>query len=218
MDTPLYKLYFFKRNASYYDLSEAQWAQMRAEITTQQKALGIRDLFNAQMTWSNEQFESFGVEFYPSLEAAQAYTRCLFDLGYYKLIDSESYLGLPMDNTFPDFTLQPPTPGENPVYRAYLTHETAFARQMEPQELEMKYRQTSDAFRSAGGTPILSAYMRWNNEGYEYFGVERYPNLEALIGYTQFLSSNDWYRIMESRSFLGTAYGGIISGVDRDTH
>ena len=218
MDTPLYKLFFFKRNASYYGLSEAEWAQMRAQITAQQKALGIRDLFNAQMGWSNERFESFGVEFYPSLEAVQTYTRCLFELGYYKLVDSESYLGLPMDNSFPDFTPEPPTQGESPVYRAYLAHETAFARQMEPQELESKYNLAGEAFKSAGGMPVLSAYMRWNNEGYEYFGIERYPNLEALIGYTQFLSSNDWYRIMESRSYLGTAYSGIISGVDHPHH
>ena len=214
MDTPLYKLYLFKRTPSYYALSEAKWAQLRAEITAQQQAFGIRNLFNAQMDWSNEKYESFGVEFFPSIDVVQAYTRCLFKLGYFKLIDSESYLGLPMDNTFPDFTLEPPAPGESPVYRAYLTQETSYARQMEPDDLKMKYSLAGEAFKSAGGVPVLSAYARWNNEGYEYFGIERYPNLEALIGYTQFLSSNDWYAIMESRSYLGTAYSGIISGVD----
>jgi hypothetical protein len=213
VDTPLYKLYLFKRTAQYYDLSQAGWAQLSAEILSQQRALGVRDLFNAEMAWSNEHYEFFGVEFYPSLEAARNYTHCLQKLGYYRYVTGDSFLGLPMDNTYPDFSIEPPTRSENLVYRVYLAHQTSYARQMPSDETEKRFGLAADAFKSAGGTVMLNAYMRWNFEGYEYFGIERYPDLEAVIGYTQLLSSNGWYDLMASRSYLGTAYGGLIAGM-----
>lgn len=214
MDTPLYKLYLFRRNLKFYDLTPEAWRDLRARITTQQRELGIRDLFNAEMAWSNERYEFFGVEFYPSIEAVQEYTRRLQALGYFHYIESETYLGLPMDNTYPDFNPEPPVEGEKPVYRLYMARESEYARQLDPDERERAYGLTTENFRKLGGRTLLSAYMRWNNEGYEYFGVERYPNVEALIGYAQFLSSTDWYRLWVSRSHLGTAFGGLVSGVE----
>lgn len=216
MDTPLYKLYLFRRTAQYYELGQAGWAQLSAEILTQQRALGIRDLFNAEMAWSNEHYEFFGVEFYPNIEAVQNYSRSLQKLGYFRYVTGDSYLGLPMDNTYPDFSIEAPTRQENLVYRVYLARQSCYAHKMAAGELEKRFVLAADAFKSAGGAVMLNAYMRWNFEGFEYFGIERYPNLEAVIGYTQLLSSNNWYDIMESRSYLGTAYGGLIAGMQAE--
>lgn len=214
MDTALYKLYLFKRTPQYYDLREADWNTLRAHVTAQQQKFGVRDLFNARMTWSNERYQFFGVEFYPSLEAVQGYTQCVEDLGFFQYFESESFLGIPMDNTYPYFFDQPAAPGEKPVYRVYLTGKTDFARQLSAEELEQRYAVTHAQAQRAGAQLLLSAYMRWNNEGYDYFGIERFPNMEALIGFSQFLSSSDWYHLVHSRSYLGTAFGGIISGVN----
>lgn len=238
MDTPLYKLYLFKRTARYFALPTDQYQEIRARMSKRAKELGIRDLFNASMSWSNERYEFFGVELYPSLEAVQAYTQTMSALGYFQYIEGESFLGIPMDGNYPDYTIEPAEPEQNTVYRLYFTRtseQARLAQQMAHRiissqpggqsladyawrtprdELGELTQQVNEMSRHAGIVTVLNAYMRWNNEGWEYFGIERFPNMETLIGYSQYLSSAGWYRLTEARSYLGTAYGGIASGID----
>lgn len=213
MDTPLYKLYLFRRNAKFYETPAPVYRAIRDQMDARQRELGIRDLFNAEMAWSNEKFEYFGVEFYPNEQALRAYTLCLMETGFYQFIDSESYLGIPMDTSYPDFSLEPPPPGQEPVFRLYMSRKKDYAYQMPPNELEEAYANVDEVARQLGVKPLLGAFARWNSEEWEYFGIERFPSLEAAISYSQFLSHTGWYRIMESRSFLGIAYGGLVSGV-----
>jgi hypothetical protein len=66
--------------------------------------------------------------------------------------------------------------------------------------------------RKNGGIPLATAYTRWNNEVWEYFGVERYPDMEAVVRYSQYLSTTNWYRVWEARSFLGVGVSGSLVG------
>jgi hypothetical protein len=180
------------------------------------------------MAWSNEKYEYFGVEFYPSLEALQAYSRCLSELGFYQYIQSESYLGIPMDNSFPDFRFpskaaQPEHEARDPlglgffeveedppepVYRVYLSRPAGFARLVPEAEREEILQHTQDACKMLGVQALISAFMRWNHESWEYFGIERFADMETAISYSQYLNEAGWYRITESISYLGSAYGG----------
>lgn len=230
MDTPLYKLYLYKRSPSYYETSPERVAVVRRKLQETQQALGIRDLFNANMAWSNEKYETFGVEFYPNLAALHEFTRCQVETGFYRYVQSESYIGIPMDNTFPDFEVEPverPVIGpeqaweepegqrrhQSPVYRVYLSRPAAGAHMIPEHERNSMLARTQENAALAGVRPLLSAYMRWNQEQWEYFGIERFPDMETLISYTQFLSEVGWYRLTESCSYLGAAYSGLISGV-----
>jgi hypothetical protein len=233
IDTPLYKLYLFKRNSDYFQLAPDKLADLRARMNIRQKELGILNLFNARMAWSNEHYEFFGVEYYPSLRAVQEYTRCLVELRFLRLVESESFLGIPMDDNYPNFDPQPDASqaGDEeddqpePVYRLYLAKTQPPAQQMQKQqpgdtdnpsyqeELEQLIELSTESMHRAGAKTLLSAYMRWNSEEWEYFGIERYPTVQALIRHSQFLSSNGWYRLTQARSFLGAAYGGIVSGM-----
>lgn len=214
MDTPLYKLYIFKRNARHFATPPEQMAAIRAEMDQRQRELGIHDLFNAQMAWSNEKYEYFGIEYYPNMRAVQEYTRCLMDLGFFQYVDSESFLGLPMDGTYPNFNLEPPpAAGEQPIYRLYFSRLSDYALELPREELEVIYGRNTDYQNMAGIKPLLNAYVTWNNEEWEYFGIERFPNLETMIRYSQFMTDTGWYRIIHARSYLGTAYGGLVAGM-----
>ena len=213
MDTPLYKLYFLKRLPAFFELSGEEWAALRAEFSARQTALGIRDLINAEMAWSNEVFEFFGVEYYPSAEAVQTYTRSLADLGFFRYLASESYLGIPMDASYPDFVPEPPEPGSRAVYRLYLARERPCALALPTDVQEQLNAGLTEELRRVGGRALLGAYTRWNNERWEYFGVERFPTLEAVISYSQFLSSSGWYRNVDACSYLGVAFGGLVTGL-----
>jgi hypothetical protein len=230
MDTPLYKLYLFKYTPQFYQVPVAEIRAVRAKMAEKQAALGIRDLFNAEMSWSNEKWEFFGVEFYPNLEAVQSYARCLKETGFLQYINSESYLGIPMDSSFPDFTAEPEeeqpaqfydaqygeSSGENPpkpVYRVYLSRRAQTAELIPPNERAQILERTQETARLAGIKPLLSAYVRWNSESWDYFGIERFPSMETLIRYSQFLTEIGWYRLTDSQSYLGTAFGGLVVGI-----
>ena len=217
MDTPFYKLFLFKPTPRFYDLAEGEFKALRREMNAQQAKLGIRNLFNARMAWSNEQYTYFGVEFYPSLAAVETYTQCLTELGYYRYVDAESYLGIPMDRTYPDFEQEQPAEIKGKtIYRVYLSRETGWSLGIPVEERKQAYARVNEAGERAGIQPLLNAYARWNNEGWEYFGVERFPNIETVIRYTQFLSDSGWYRLVDSRSYLGTAFSGLIAGMAED--
>jgi hypothetical protein len=174
----------------------------------------VRDLFNGGTAWSNERYEYFGVEFYPNLNAVQEYTRRLTELNFYQYFDTESYLGIPMDNSYPDFNFEPPQPGDCAVYRLFFSRRSPQAALLDPETRENVLLRVQETARSMGITTVLSAYMRWNNESWDYFGVERFPNMETLIGYSQFLTENDWYSYSQAASYLGYALGGLAAGME----
>jgi hypothetical protein len=127
-------------------------------------------------------------------------------------LQGESYLGIPMDGTAN--RLAPPDPpcvGEKPIYRVYLSRLSAKGCTLSTEQLNQFNGQANEASRTAGGTPILSAYCRWNNEEWEYFGVERFPCMEAVLLYSQYLSVANWYSVWQSRSYLGTAVAGLVT-------
>ncbi|MBE0695495.1 MAG: hypothetical protein IH586_01085 [Anaerolineaceae bacterium] len=215
MDTPVYKLFFFKRGAKALGLSAKKYQAVLAETREPARRLGVRHMLVANMRWSNEQRETFGIELFPSLEVEQEYVRTLEELGWYNYVDSESYLGIPMDSTANNITPpEPPSPGENSVYRVYLSRLTDYGHGLSPDQLNGMWAQGREALNRVHGRMLIGGYMRFNNEEWESFGVERFPNQEAVLAYSQFLSVSGWYRVSLARSFLGTAIGGeLVTGI-----
>ena len=214
MDYPIYKLFFFKRGVKALGLDAAAYEEVLAQTREPARRLGVRQMLMANMRWSNERNEIFGIELYPSLEIVQEYSRQLEDMNWYSFVSSESYLGIPMDSTANEIALpEPPPPGEKTVYRVYLSRLTDYGHSLTPDDLDATWAMGREALNRAGGRMLINGYMRWNNEEWEAFGVERFPCHEAVLSYSQFLSVSGWYRISASRSFLGTAIGGEITGI-----
>jgi hypothetical protein len=206
MNGPIYRLSFYNRTALVNGLKDSQKDHLRARHSELIEAAGIRQLLLADMAWSGSQYESFGVELAPSLDALQTYTTGLRDLGLRQYVQSESFLGIPLDETANQ--IDPPAgpcEGDSPVYRVYLSRLTAKGYTLTTDELNQINAWANQGARSEGGQLLVSAYCRWNNEQWEYFGVERFPCIEALLRYTQYLSVSNWYSIWRSRSHLGTA-------------
>ena len=212
MDYPVYKLFFFKRGVKALNMSAEDFeALVVAQTREPARLLGVRQMLVANMRWSNERSEYYGIELFPSLEVQQEYTRILEGLDWFSYVDGESYLGIPMDSTANNITPpEPPPPGEKTVYRVYLSRLTDYGHGLSPDKLNEVWALGREALNRAGGRMILSGYMRWNNEDWESFGVERFPSHEAVLSYSQFLSVSGWYRVSAARSFLGTGIGGDL--------
>ena len=92
---PLYQLWLVKNinNDPWESLSKADrdriWEQMGASID---KNGGV-EVLTCESTWSNEEYSAFGVLAWPSLEAQQAHSKELANIGWYRYIYTKIILG-----------------------------------------------------------------------------------------------------------------------------
>ena len=212
MQTPVYRLFFFKPGAKALDLSQDERKAFLARLDAPAQRMGVRLLLSADMQWSNECFEYFGLEQFPSQAAVLEYTQALRELGWYDYVVAESYLGIPMDGTANMLTPPAlPAPGGMPIYRAYLARLTSYGHTLSQETLDGAGGRAIEKAHENGGVILASAYTRWNNEAWSYFGIERYPDMESVVRYSQYLSTSGWYGIWEARSHLGVAVGGLLA-------
>lgn len=204
MNQPVYKLSFYRRTARAYTLPSGDLDALLSGREDAGQKFGRITLLTAKMGWSNERFEYFTVEMFPGLDALREFNACLEELGWFGIVNSESYLGIPMDEQCIDMEpLVPPAGARKPVYRVFLSRPSPLSYGLPADEHEEMLRRTQEAAQVAGAKPVLSAYTRWNNEEWEYFGVEQFASAEDALRYTQYLSVSSWYRYTVSRSFLG---------------
>ena len=88
------------------------------------------------------------------------------------------------------------------VYIVRRFREAGYA--LSTEEREAKLAQVAAARHECGGRLLVSAVARWS--GYEIygFGAEVFPDLESLQKHTAALEKLDWYRYVDSESFIGT--------------
>ena len=211
MFDPIYKLSFYRRTDRAFSLTPEEQSVLLAKREAAGQSVGQKTLLTAAMGWSNEQFEYFSVELFPNLDALRAYKISLEGIGWYSLFSSVTYLGIPMDDRLNALEALPSAAGgRKPIYRVYLSRPSPLAYGLPPEEHDEMLRRTQEAAQVAGSKPVLSAYTRWNNEEWEYFGVEQFPSTEDALRYTQYLSVSSWYRYTVSRSYLGDPVEGLL--------
>ena len=63
-----------------------------------------------------------------------------------------------------------------------------------------------EALNKAGGKELIICSAAWSNERWPFFGVEEFPDLEAVQRHEDILTDLNWARYMESRTTLGTEF------------
>ena len=59
-----------------------------------------------------------------------------------------------------------------------------------------------------GGHKILDCDAGWATESWHIFGVEEYPNMDAVREHHRLLEELGWFRYIESESMLGACLEG----------
>ena len=92
-----------------------------------------------------------------------------------------------------------------PVYRMFRARgkEAWFALSREEQD--GLTTQVIDRLKQAGGKEVIFCNSTWSSEQWWGFGVEEFPDLEAVQLHTKLLTELDWMRYVESETLLGTA-------------
>jgi hypothetical protein len=92
-----------------------------------------------------------------------------------------------------------------PIYKMFRARfkEPWFALSKEEQDaLSAK---VGDALKQAGGKEVIFCSSGWSSEQWWGWGVEEFPDLEAVQQHTKLLQDLNWLRYVESETLLGTA-------------
>ena len=96
MAQPVYKMWMSKYTESWYKLTKEEQDKHGAKIAEALKSVGGELLMLKVSVWSSEKWLAWGVEKFPSIEAAQQYALLLVNMNHYLYLEAESYLGIDM--------------------------------------------------------------------------------------------------------------------------
>lgn len=90
------------------------------------------------------------------------------------------------------------------VYKVFLAKPTEAWHRLSEDELENLISENARAFESVGAKTIITGDCGWSSEQWAFFGVEEFPNIEAVQKYSELLDEIDWLRYVDSMTVLGT--------------
>jgi hypothetical protein len=93
-----------------------------------------------------------------------------------------------------------------PIYKLWQGRLTEPWHQLSQEEQQRMLGQVMEALDTAGGKELVICDAAWSNERWPVFGVEEFPNIEAVQRHEQLLTDLNWLRYVESRTTLGTEF------------
>jgi hypothetical protein len=96
MAQPIYKLFMFKPTEAWYQLSESDKNNHRAQLREALKKVGGKEIISCFSGWNSEQYLGWGVEQFPDIESVQKHHILLIGLSWFRYFESNSYLGTEM--------------------------------------------------------------------------------------------------------------------------
>jgi hypothetical protein len=91
-----------------------------------------------------------------------------------------------------------------PIYKLWQARFTEAWHQLPEEEQQRILSLVTEALSTAGGKALVICNAAWSNERWPFFGVEEFPDPEAVQRHEQILTDLNWARYIESRSTLGT--------------
>ena len=93
-----------------------------------------------------------------------------------------------------------------PIYKVYIGRYTDVWYQLTKDERRALVIQVSEALEQLGGRSVIDCHSEWASDQWHWFGIEEYPNLEAVQQYADRLKALEWYRYIQVMSVLGTKW------------
>jgi hypothetical protein len=90
------------------------------------------------------------------------------------------------------------------IYKLWQGRSTEAWHQLPQEEQQRLLSLVMEALNTVGGKELVICSAAWSNERWPFFGVEEFPDLDAVQRHEQILIDLNWGRYIESRSTLGT--------------
>jgi hypothetical protein len=91
-----------------------------------------------------------------------------------------------------------------PVYKLWQGRFTEAWHQLPQPEQQRLLSLVMEGLNTAGGKELVMCSAAWSNERWPFFGVEEFPDMEAVQRHEQILTDLNWARYIDSRTTLGT--------------
>ena len=92
------------------------------------------------------------------------------------------------------------------IYKLWMAKPKEADYQSSQEEESERSAKVVEALERVGGKRVLVCYSRWSSEEWTAFGIEEFPDIEAVQEFTQHLEELDHYRYLEVFSLLGTEW------------
>ena len=93
MSQPIYKMFMFRNTEAYYQASEEERNEVLGKLDAAFQKVGGKRLVWCNSYWSSDQWQVFGVEVFPNIEAVQQYSQVMNELNLSRYVESVSLLG-----------------------------------------------------------------------------------------------------------------------------
>jgi hypothetical protein len=91
-----------------------------------------------------------------------------------------------------------------PIYKVFLIKFKESYYKLTPEEQNELGAQNEESLKQVGAEHIISCVSMWSSEKWLGWGVEKYPDIEAVQKHTQNLFNLNWFEYFESETVLGT--------------
>ena len=202
----LYQLWMIKHSSD-TDRAMAQWTkeerdEFNRKVDEVHDKAGAKVILMADSLWANEEYVYWGVTSFPSLEARKLLVHTAQTYGLYQYIENFTLLGsLQGEVQTPSYP--------NPIYSLWYIKndpQAILARNSLSKEAnEQLWKMAQKSMDENQVCMMLICGSYWSNDAYPAFGLEAYPNLEALQKYKADLEKLDWPLYYPGYSIMGTA-------------
>jgi hypothetical protein len=92
------------------------------------------------------------------------------------------------------------------IYKLFIGKTTEAWHRLSKDEQHELLTKVQAAVEQAGGKRVLMCDPTWSTEEWHFWGVEEFPDIEAVMKHTKLLAELTWERYVDSMTFLGTKY------------
>ena len=199
MSQPIYKLWAFKSAAAWYQASESEKSQLISGLDEAREKTGNKMLISGDPSWSSEQYSHFGIDEFPHFASAREFSTLLNDLQMPRYVNSMSLLGSAM---------QPPEElnAANQILKLFMFRPTAALHQLSRADQDSMMTKLGEAITTVGGQGLLYCNSSWASERWQIFGLEAFPDLEAVQKLAEIHTELNWYQYIDGKTMLGTLF------------
>lgn len=93
-----------------------------------------------------------------------------------------------------------------PIYKLFMARPTEAWYQLSEEEQNSLMAKNEESLAEVGVKAIVTCNSGWSNEEWMLFGMEEYPDMEAVHKHSADLQAMNWFRYVKSFSLLGTEW------------
>ncbi len=93
-----------------------------------------------------------------------------------------------------------------PIYKLFMFKPTEAWYQLSKEEQASKQAEQQEALEKVGGKTIIACNSIWSSEPWLVFGVNEYPDIEAVQKHAELCWEIQHFRYTEAKTLLGVAW------------